>query len=369
MAETHKSDMPLAAIDPSFGFDSSRNPDRDNCPLTSVASFKNDESGRLLALARADILDTAAEALFEAITDLVCQILQVPVCAISLVDRDRQWFKSQRGLEVCETARDISFCQHAIAASHPFVVPDAANHPLFMHNPLVTDGPKIRSYAGIPLRTPEGYNLGTLCAIDVIPRSFTPSEIAMLGSFAKVVMREIELRQIASTDVLTGVMSRRAWVDCAEREISRTLRNGNLLSFFIADIDHFKAVNDCFGHPVGDKVIAGFAQAISEVLRKSDWFGRFGGEEFVAALPETGIVDAMQLAERIRAKIAALRFSCIDDGSCTISIGVAGLVQGESRLGSVLERVDGALYEAKRAGRNRVRASTANSPVTLRTAA
>ncbi|MBC7492108.1 MAG: hypothetical protein H7241_06655, partial [Novosphingobium sp.] len=79
MAETHKSDLPLAAIDPSFGFDSSRNPDQDHCPLASVASFKNDESGRLLALARADILDTAAEAPFEAITDLVCQILQVPV--------------------------------------------------------------------------------------------------------------------------------------------------------------------------------------------------------------------------------------------------------------------------------------------------
>ena len=79
MAETHKSDLPLAAIDPSLGVDGSRNPDQDHCPLASVASFKNDESGRLLALARADILDTAAEAPFEAITDLVCQILQVPV--------------------------------------------------------------------------------------------------------------------------------------------------------------------------------------------------------------------------------------------------------------------------------------------------
>lgn len=319
-----------------------------------LSKFKDEEAGRLLALKRLEILDSEPEQPFESIVALVCQVLHVPICAVSLVDQDRQWFKAAKGLDVCQTDRDMSFCSHAIKDSVPFIVNDASKNPLFFENPLVVGEPKIRSYAGIPLQTPEGYNIGTLCAIDVVPRKFSDHEIAILSNFANVVAGEIELRQIASTDALTGVMSRRAWIDCAEREIHRARRYKKSLSFFILDIDNFKAINDRFGHAVGDQVLNEIAQCAVTQMRPMDWFGRFGGEEFVAALPETDLANAMKLAERIRSSIAAMRFACLDDQACTVSIGIAKLDADEADVSYPLKRADRGLYLAKRLGRNQV---------------
>lgn len=313
-----------------------------------------DEAARVRALERLEILDTAPEQSFDDIVELVRQVLDVPICAVSLIDRDRQWFKAYRGLDVNETPRDISFCSHAITARRAFTVPDATNDPRFAGNPLVTGNPHIRGYAGIPLTTADGYPIGALCAIDAVPRTFSPAEIAILTNFARLVMSQIELRQIASTDVLTGIMSRRAWTDCAEREVPRARRYGAGLSFLMIDIDRFKAINDEFGHPVGDQVLKQLAQAAGEQFRESDWFGRYGGEEFVAALPETNLAEAMILAERIRAGIAAKRFACLGDKACTISVGVATLGLHEKSYHRALVRADQALYFAKKMGRNRV---------------
>ena len=326
------------------------------CAVSLRPGSKPDETARLRALARLDILDTAPEQPFENIVELVRQVLHVPICAVSLIDHDRQWFKAFRGLDVTETARDISFCAHAITAPVAFAIPDATKDPRFADNPLVTGSPFIRSYAGIPLTTADGYSIGTLCAIDVAPRAFSPTEIAILTSFAKLVIGQIELRQIASVDVLTGILSRRAWIDCVEREVPRARRHGAALSFLMIDIDRFKAINDRFGHPVGDLVLKQLAQVIGAQLRESDWFGRYGGEEFVVALPETNLAEALVLAERIRTVIAATRFAGLGNQACTISIGVAMLGPREVSRSHALERADQALYLAKKTGRNRVQA-------------
>ena len=313
-----------------------------------------DEAARLRALERLEVLDTAPEQPFEDIVELVRQVLRVPICAVSLIDCDRQWFKAFRGLDIAHTCRDISFCAHAITAQGPFTVPDAAIDPRFFANPLVTSSPHIRSYAGIPLVTADGYSIGALCAIDVVPRTFSSSEIAILTNFARLVIGQIELRQIAATDVLTGIMSRRAWLDCAEREVPRAGRGGTALSFLMIDIDQFKMINDQFGHLVGDQVICQLARATGLQFRETDWFARYGGEEFVAALPETDLAEAMILAERIRATIAAKRFAGLGDQVCTISIGVATLRPHETSHRRALERADHALRLAKKMGRNRV---------------
>ena len=283
------------------------------CAGDSLARSKFDEAGRLRALARLDILDSGPEQAFEIVVELVRQVLRVPICAVSLIDHDRQWFKAFRGLDFSETDREQSICSHAIYERRACIVPDATQDPRFAANPLVTGRPYIRSYAGIPLTTTEGYTIGTLCAIDVVPRVFTPGEIVILTNFASLVMSQIELRQIASTDVLTGILSRRAWIDCAEREISRARRQGANLSFLMIDIDRFKAINDRFGHSGGDQVIEHLTEAVAAQLRESDWFGRYGGEEFVAALPDTNLAEAMVLAEHIRTAIAAMRFADLDD--------------------------------------------------------
>lgn len=318
-----------------------------------LSDFKCDECGRVKALDRLEVLDTFEEQSFENIVTLVQQVLHVPMCAVSLIDRNRQWFKARRGLGVSETARDISFCTHAIQGEEPFIVKDAALDARFADNPLVTGDPYIRSYAGIPLRTPDGYNVGTLCAIDTSPREFPEHEVAILENFAKVVVDELELRQIASTDVLTGAFSRRAWLEKARPEIKRAERYGRPLSVMIMDIDRFKSVNDTYGHPVGDIVIKRLAELAMQAIRDSDAFGRFGGEEFVVLLPETKLSEALILAERIRIAFSEIEIEALQGIRSSISIGLTERYGGEMELDPLLERADRALYEAKNSGRNR----------------
>lgn len=320
-----------------------------------LSNLKTDEQGRLRALERLDVLDSAPEQPFENVVSLVQEILQVPICAVSLVDKDRQWFKARRGLANSETARNIAFCSEAIKRDVPLIIPETHTSQNFKSNPLVVGEPYIRSYLGVPLKTPEGYVVGTLCAIDTRPREFIGSELSVLERFAKVVVDELELRQIASTDFLTGAMARRAWFEAASSEAQRASRYRRPLSVLIMDIDRFKGINDKFGHPVGDQVIECVARTVMASLRTSDIFGRYGGEEFVLALPETDCRDAYVLAERLRKAVKEARLTVPHDLHWTMSIGVADLDLNDGSLHLALERADFALYEAKAAGRDQVK--------------
>ena len=318
-----------------------------------LTDLKLDEPGRVMALERLDVLDTAEEQPFENIVNLVQQVLQVPMCAVSLIDQDRQWFKARRGLDVCETAREISFCTHAIKSKEAFVVKDATLDPRFSSNPLVVGDPHIRSYAGIPLRTPDGYNVGTLCAIDQFPRDFPEHEIEILTNFAKVIVDELELRRIASTDVLTGALSRRSWLERANSELKRAERYDRSLVIMIMDIDRFKSINDTLGHPVGDIVIQRIAKLAMDTIRETDAFGRFGGEEFCVLMPETALAPAKTLADRIRIMCFKEVIEELGGLHTSVSIGLAERHDGEVDVAGMIERADAALYEAKNSGRNR----------------
>lgn len=324
------------------------------------SELRLDEEGRLKSLADLDILDSPPEAPFEKIVSLVKQTLRVPICAVSLVDRDRQWFKASRGLSICETPRDISFCGHAIQDLVPFVVTDASCDPQFANNPLVTGEPHIRSYAGIPLTMSDGYNLGTLCAIDTRPRAFSQQELAILASFSRLVVDELELRRIASQDMLTGALSRRAWLEAAEREFKRASRDKEKFTILAMDIDHFKSINDRFGHASGDAVLKEFARIVSAQVRQSDLFGRLGGEEFALALPGTRLSEANILAQRICEAIRDHAFEGTNGQPVTVSIGLTEKIFVETSIQRTLERADKALYQAKRTGRNKVSLSFYN---------
>jgi GAF domain-containing protein len=156
-----------------------------------------DEETRLRSLDSYDILDTEVELPFDAITRLAAIALDVPIALVSLVDRDRQWFKSHYGLDAAQTDRDISFCGHAVAARAMLEVPDASADPRFADNPLVVGDPHIRFYAGVPLETPDGHVLGTLCAIDRKPRELTTTQRETLELLAAQVMALLELRRVA----------------------------------------------------------------------------------------------------------------------------------------------------------------------------
>ncbi|MGI4790398.1 MAG: GAF domain-containing protein, partial [Janthinobacterium lividum] len=151
------------------------------------------EADRIAALHTLMVLDTAQEESYDDITCLTARLCDVPIALISLVDEDRQWFKSRVGLDVCETAREFSFCSHAIQQPELFIVPDAAADPRFADNPFVAGDPYIRFYAGVPLVTTEGHALGSLCVIDRQPRILTDEQKAILKMLARQVIDRIEL--------------------------------------------------------------------------------------------------------------------------------------------------------------------------------
>lgn len=159
------------------------------------APIPENENERLAELLSYDVLDTEAEQLFDDLTALASQICETPIALISLVDPNRQWFKSRVGLDAQETPREIAFCSHAILQQEIFEVPNAKEDPRFHDNPLVTGAPDIRFYAGAPLITPSGQAIGTLCAIDREPRELTEEQRASLQTLSKSVVAHLELKR------------------------------------------------------------------------------------------------------------------------------------------------------------------------------
>lgn len=161
------------------------------------ASVSNAEQIRLRLLHALNLLDTEPEPEFDRITRLLARVLDVPIALITLVDEHRQWFKSAVGLQVRQTPREIAFCDHAIRQRHAFVVTDAQGDERFANNPLVTQSPYIRFYAGVPLHTSEGHAMGTLCAIDSRPRELSADQLQILTDLAELAERELRLRETA----------------------------------------------------------------------------------------------------------------------------------------------------------------------------
>lgn len=151
----------------------------------------DNEQERLQALISLDILDTDSEPAYDAITELAKVFFQVPIVAISLVESERQWFKSMQGLDVCETSREVSFCGHTILQEKVFVVENALTDDRFCDNPLVANEPNIRFYAGYPIKSPSGFNIGSLCIIDQEPRKFTAEKLNYLKKFVTIIEKEL----------------------------------------------------------------------------------------------------------------------------------------------------------------------------------
>ncbi|HEY0009904.1 MAG TPA: EAL domain-containing protein [Tepidisphaeraceae bacterium] len=195
-----------------------------------------DEAGRLAALHAYQILDTPQERAFDDLTLLAARICGTPISVVSLIDADRQWFKSKVGLSAPETARDISFCAHAIHGTDLFVVPDARQDERFADNPFVTEQPHIRFYAGAPLITPSGHALGTLCVIDSVPHHITDDQAHALQALSRQAMSQMQLRRSVAqlTDTLTDLAESerfaRSTVDALSAHVAILDQHGKILA-------------------------------------------------------------------------------------------------------------------------------------------
>lgn len=315
------------------------------------------EQARLAALDHYDLLDTPAEDSFDRVTRLTRRVFNVGMSTVTLIDGHRQWFKSRQGMANAETERGPALCNAAINEPRPLIVHDTLIDPRFAANPFVVGAPFIRFYAGVQLRTTDGYAIGTLCAMDAKPRAFDDDDLATLVDLARIVMHEAELRAFAMTDSLTGALSRRAFRNEAARAIDLAKRHKHDLSCILLDLDHFKAVNDTHGHGVGDLVLRATTDVCREELRAADLIGRLGGEEFAVLLPHTGLPAAMGVAEKLRAALARAYVQG-ENGTVrpTASFGISALDASAPDIDELLRRADKALYAAKEAGRNICRA-------------
>ncbi len=246
-----------------------------------------DEAIRLARLRALNILDTGPEAVFESFTRLARSVLDMPISAISLIDRDRQWFKSIQGLCVAETPRGDAFCAHAILRpAEVMVVPDALEDARFVDNPLVTGEPAVRFYAGAPILDAEGAPLGTLCVIDRQPRELDMRQLQQLTDLAAGVSAALQLHgamqslgDIGRTDPLTGAGSRAA-LDAALQQLRDTPPRNGGVALVMLDLDGFRQINDMFGHAGGDAALQEMAARLRRTLRPRDLLARLGGDEF-----------------------------------------------------------------------------------------
>lgn len=317
--------------------------------MNDTFRFKaDDEPGRLAALHRYGIIDSAPEKEFDDIVALVKSIFSIPYAAVTLIDADRQWIKAAAGMEPQECAREDSFCTYTIRSSGLLSVESTSVDPRFMHNPFVTGEAHIRSYLGAPLMTPDGYNIGALCVFGTEPRVFTDSDKEILTNFAKVVISQIELRQAANRDSLTGAMTRRNFETQME-----DIRSANLpASLIFLDIDHFKSINDTFGHPAGDLALKEVVNCLTKCIRRGDCIGRLGGEEFGILLPQASGDMAMIMADRLRTTVMEKPLAALAHRQITISLGVAER-ENQETAEDWIKRADLALYQAKHSGRNK----------------
>ncbi|MBI3344927.1 MAG: EAL domain-containing protein [Gammaproteobacteria bacterium] len=475
------------------------------------APLPPDESVRLSTLYALSILDTPPEARFDRITRFAMRLFDVPIALITLVDAERQWFKSCQGLDVSETPRGISFCGHAILEDRALVVSDALLDERFADNPLVTGEPHIRFYAGFPISAPNGSRLGTFCVVDRRPRhldqeqldtlrdmavwaqdelysaelarafqlsqqnaslraeiadriraeqalreiaialenavegiarldaegrystvnkayadmiGYAPEDligaewsitvhpddlglakaayqrmrasgksevevrglrkdgsvfynhIVMVGTYDEqnklighycfmhdITQRkqaEARLEHLALYDPLTGLPNRKLLDDRLRQVLSEADREGHMVALLFIDLDHFKHINDSFGHGMGDKLLRAVAGQLSAGLRAGDTIARLGGDEFAVVLPNIRHVD--EVAGIVRKIQALLDAPFTVDGRelhVSASIGITLYPLDEGDVEGLIRNADTAMYHAKESGRNTFRLYTA----------
>jgi diguanylate cyclase (GGDEF)-like protein len=341
----------------------------------AAAPIPENEPARLESLRRMLAAGAPDGEAFDRVTRAALHLLDTPIALISLVDQDRQWFKSCIGLTVHETPREISFCAHAILQDEPFVVEDALADPRFADNPLVLRAPKIRFYAGRPLRNAEGFAVGALCVIDRKPRRLSGEQREMLdhlGHWAEALFAIGQLRQSQRSltaaledaqrsrmvDPALHIWNRAAIVDILERETRRALRHHQGLSVLLVEVEAGAPGPPRETH---EAAVEEVAQAMRAGLRPYDAVGRFDTGELLVVLPDSARGAAAAVTRRLNECIDHTRFAAHRGRSpCRVRTGAAWLApHAQSGCAEALVAcADQALLRARQTGGNLVEADS-----------
>ena len=306
------------------------------------------ESTRIDTLRSLNILDTSPEERFDRLTRLAKRLFGVPIALVSLVDADRQWFKSCQGLDVSETPRKTSFCGHAILGNDILMISDATQDERFHDNPLVTGDPAIRFYAGIPLTVPNGSKLGTLCLIDREPRTFSEEDQALLHDLGRMAEQELAAVQLATMDELTLLTNRRGFRQLALHVLNLCKRLNKPVCLLFFDLDLFKEINDRYGHAEGDRALRSFSQILKNTYRDSDVLGRLGGDEFVVLLSNADEIQGKKILNRLNQRLDEHNQSAGRGYNICYSAGTIQYdVEQHQSIDDLLEAADKLMYDQK----------------------
>lgn len=335
------------------------------------APLPDDEDRRLASVHRLNILDTPAEERFDRLSRIARHLLRVPYSMITVMDEKRQWFKSVCGQETREIPRQNAICNYVLLQDSTLVIPDCSVDPRVSDFAMVRSLAGVRFYAGVPLHSNDGYAVGTLCVMDQQQRQLRPEDVAALEDLAACAESEMQLlhisrseiemrgemdqlRRKASVDALTKTWNRGAILEILAKEQERARKSNEPLGVALMDIDHFKSVNDTYGHDVGDQVLQEFTDRIRSGLRGGEAFGRFGGEEFLIVVPRCNPGQSAAYGETILQAIRALPMKTArGELPVTASMGIAIWRAPLEHSDALIKRADKALYQSKRNGRNR----------------
>lgn len=262
-------------------------------------NFPHNEAERIRAIQQLGIIYSPSEAQFDRITRLVCRHFEIETALVTIVYKEIQWFKSVQGLNACSTDREVSFCGHAILADDLFIIENALLDERFMDNPLVVDAPKIRFYAGQPLKDAYGVVIGTLCIFDSVPRSFSQEDRRDLRDFARLIESELskstednvvsrfiqsltETQRSMMIDPIVGSWNRRGFEALLGKEIENAAREKSGLSLIHVKLDSFDLLMSRFGHDRIFDFSKFTASIIRDLLPKGSSIGSVGVDAFVA---------------------------------------------------------------------------------------
>lgn len=251
-----------------------------------------------------------------------------------------------------------TYCERVIENQKPLHIPNTLKDSEWSQNPSIELG--MIAYYGVPINWPDGSVFGTFCLLDNKESLRTEKDITLIQQFAHIIELTLELLLskeqmyiLSITDELTHIPNRRYFFDSLNKEFKRCRRHKTTFCVAMFDIDHFKSINDRYGHVKGDEVLISFAQQLKQIIREEDTLGRIGGEEFALVMPYTSLDEAQHIIERFKQHFDAFELPQVNE-KITFSVGLAELNEHCETAESLLKQADSLLYKAKEMGRNQI---------------